>query len=155
MQIRLAHSAYHTPQAGVNQGRRRPVTGHEVVRGTVVVCFRGGHTAHQGQAMHRRGDPWQNFAHLNSRATGVDRLELAPNLSAGVWLGIPCIDVRWAARQPDQDAGIGPGGNGKAFDPLALNAAHSQETCQVKTQCAQDPRPEQRPPGNAAGIGEA
>ena len=115
---RLPRPGDHAAISGINQGRRRAVARHQVVRGSIMIRFGRGHAPDQRDLVHDLGQVWKHLADREARHRGGDRLELALDIGRCARLGIErvqmardhrparsrCSSWLWASRRPFRPA---------------------------------------------------
>ena len=94
-----------SPQRGFDSGRLAfaclQFAPARLVGGQVVVMD----TAQQGDLMEPVGQPGEQLAHPYARDGGGNGGEGASHLGGGIRLGVPCVELGWAADEIDPDAG--------------------------------------------------
>src|SRR5262249_59590609 len=102
---------------------------------------------------HDLGHPRKPFTNAEAPDGGVDDAELAADALRGLRLGVPHVDGRGTAVQPDHDGGGGAGGAAPALG--SRSGFHLQELRQAETEESRGTDPQEVAPPQRRAVAPA
>ena len=120
------------------------------MRGAVVVGLGRGHAPDQREPIHHLRELREDLADPHAGDRGVDRLELAADVGGRVGLGVERVEVRRAAREPDQDAALGLGRPGFRRPARRQQGTEPEEVVEAQAEGAEQADAEEGPAARAA-----